>query len=326
MLGYILRRCINIVVVLFGLTLFVFLLLRLAPGSPVNVLAGEMATPERIAELERQFGLDKPLHVQYLDFLTGMFRGDLGESIVYRSSAAELVIERLPATIELTLFATVVTVVVSIPLGVIIALRRQSWVDYGGSLFTLAGVSAPAFWVGIMLILVFSVQLGWTPTSGRGDPLPQAMLEALSGDVGPLTVALKHLILPTITLSAFQLAFLSRMTRSSILEELGQNYVRAARARGLPHSLVLTKHALRNALLPVITVLGLEIGSLIGGAVITEAVFAWPGVGQMLYRAVSGRDYPLAQAGILMIGAFVTLITLFVDLSYGFLDPRIRYR
>lgn len=325
MLRYIVRRLANIVLVLFGLTLFVFLLLRLAPGSPVNLLVGELTTPEQIAELERQFGLDRPLHVQYANFLNDILHGDLGESIVFQSSAAGLVMEHLPATIELTLCATLLTIVVAIPLGVLIAVKRQSWMDYVGTILTMSGVSIPAFWLGIMLILFFAVKLGWVPTSGRGTPLWLAVGDALSGDVGSLRESLRHLALPTITLSSFQMAFLSRMTRSSILEELGQNYVRAARARGLPNVLVLTKHALRNALLPVITVLGLEIGSLIGGAVITEAVFAWPGVGQLLYRAVSGRDYTLAQAGILMIGVFVTFITLLVDLSYGAIDPRIRY-
>ena len=325
MLGYVLRRLANIVVVLFGLTLFVFLLLRLAPGSPVNLLAGEMATQEDIRALERQFGLDKPLPVQYANFLEDLLRGDLGESIVFLSSAADLVLERLPATIELTLCATLLTVVVAIPLGLLIAIKRHSWIDYAGTIFTMSGVSVPAFWLGIMLILLFAVQLDWVPTSGRGEPIWSAVATAFSGNLQPLGESLRHLALPTITLSAFQMAFLSRMTRSSILEELGANYVRAARARGLPYPLVLTKHALRNAILPVITVLGLEIGSLIGGAVITEAVFAWPGVGQLLYRAVSGRDYPLAQAGILIVGAFVTLITLLVDLSYGLIDPRIRY-
>ncbi|HEU5287205.1 MAG TPA: ABC transporter permease [Candidatus Limnocylindria bacterium] len=325
MLRYVVRRTANIVIVLIGMTVFVFLLLHLAPGSPVYRLVGEQTTPEEIVELERKFGLDQPLHVQYLRFVSGALQGDLGTSVIYSTSASDLLIERLPATLELTLAATVLTLIVAIPTGIIISVRRKTWVDYAGTLFTIAGVSVPSFWLGLMLILIFSVDLGWFAVSGKGPPLVDAIVDAVYLDFGTLGKALRHLVLPTITLSAFQLAFLSRLTRSSILEELGQNYVRAARARGLPRFLVITKHALRNALLPVLTVFGLELGSLIGGAVITEGVFAWPGVGQLIFQAVSGRDYPLAQAGILIIGTFVVLLTFLVDLAYGFVDPRIRY-
>lgn len=325
MLRYVVRRTANIVVVLIGMTVFVFLLLHLAPGSPVYRLVGEQTTPEEIVELERKFGLDQPLHVQYLRFVSGALQGDLGTSVIYSTSASDLLFERLPATLELTLAATVLTLVVAIPTGIIISVRRKTWVDYAGTLFTIAGVSVPSFWLGLMLILIFSVDLGWFAVSGKGPPLVDAFVDAVYLEFGTLGESLRHLVLPAITLSAFQLAFLSRLTRSSILEELGQNYVRAARARGLPRFLVITKHALRNALLPVLTVFGLELGSLIGGAVITEGVFAWPGVGQLIFQAVSGRDYPLAQAGILIIGTFVVLLTFVVDLAYGFVDPRIRY-
>lgn len=325
MLRYVVRRTANIVVVLIGMTVFVFLLLHLAPGSPVYRLVGEQTTPEEIVELERKFGLDQPLHVQYFRFVSGALQGDLGTSVIYSTSASDLLFERLPATLELTLAATVLTLIVAIPTGIIISVRRKTWVDYAGTLFTIAGVSVPSFWLGLMLILIFSVDLGWFAVSGKGPPLVDAIVDAVYLEFGTLGESLRHLVLPAITLSAFQLAFLSRLTRSSILEELGQNYVRAARARGLPRFLVITKHALRNALLPVLTVFGLELGSLIGGAVITEGVFAWPGVGQLIFQAVSGRDYPLAQAGILIIGTFVVLLTFLVDLAYGFIDPRIRY-
>lgn len=325
MLGYVVRRTGNIVVVLFGMTIFVFLLLHLAPGSPVYRLVGEQTTPEEIVELERKFGLDQPLPVQYLRFVSGALQGDLGTSVIYSTPASDLLFERLPATLELTLAATLLTLVVAIPTGILISVHRRTWVDYAGTLFTIGGVSVPSFWLGLMLILVFSVDLGWFAVSGKGPPLVDAIVDAVYWEFGTLGESLRHLVLPAITLSAFQLAFLSRLTRSSILEELGQNYVRAARARGLPRSLVIAKHALRNALLPVLTVFGLELGSLIGGAVITEGVFAWPGVGQLIFQAVSGRDYPLAQAGILIIGTFVVLLTFAVDLTYGFIDPRIRY-
>lgn len=325
MIRYIARRAANIVVVLFGMTLFVFLLLHLAPGSPVYRLVGELGTAEDIAALERQFGLDQPLPVQYMRFIGDAVQGDLGTSVIYHTSAAALLFDRLPATIELTLTATLVTIVVAVPLGILISIRRGTWIEHAGTLITISGVSIPSFWLGIMLIIIFAVELGWFATSGKGPPLSDGIVLLLYGEPQSLMETLRRLVLPAITLSAFQMAFLSRLTRSSILEELGQNYVLAARARGLPRFLVITKHALRNALLPVLTVFGLELGSLIGGAVITEGVFAWPGVGQLIFQAVSGRDYPLAQAGILIVGTFVVLTTFLVDLAYGLVDPRIRY-
>ena len=325
MLRYIVRRALNIIVVLFGMTLFVFLLLHLAPGSPVYRLVGELGTAADIAELERQFGLDQPLPVQYLRFITDAVQGDLGTSVIYRTSASSLLFDRLPATIELTLTATFITILVAVPIGILMSIRRGTWVEHLGTLVTISGVSIPSFWLGIMLIIIFSVELGWFATSGKGPPLTDGIVLLFYGEPQSLLETVRRLALPAVTLSAFQMAFLSRLTRSSILEELGQNYVLAARARGLPRFLVITKHALRNALLPILTVFGLELGSLIGGAVITEGVFAWPGVGQLIFQAVSGRDYPLAQAGILIVGTFVVLTSFLVDLTYGLVDPRIRY-
>lgn len=322
---YVVRRIGNAFLVLLGLTLFVFALLRLAPGSPVSYLIGEISTPDEVAVLERMLGLDRPYYEQYGRFLWGLTQGDFGISVIYKTQTLNLVLERMPATIELTLCATLLATLIALPLGLLVAIRRNTWVDYSGSLFGIVGVSVPNFWLGFMLILFFSVMLGVTATSGRGGPLLEAFAALATGDWEPLQRTVRHLALPTITLSAFQLAFLLRMTRSSLLEELGQNYVRAARARGLPRFLVITKHALRNALLPVLTVLGLEIGSLIGGAVVIEAVFSWPGVGHLIYEAVSGRDYPLAQTGILVIGAAVITVTFAVDILYGLVDPRIRY-
>jgi peptide/nickel transport system permease protein len=326
MLTYVIRRMFNMVAVLVLVTVFVFLLLRLAPGSPVYVLVGPDASQEQIQQLTHELGFDQPLYVQYARFIGEIARGDLGTSLIYQSPAARLVTQRLPATIELAGCAIILGLLIAVPLGIVTGVRRQSWIDQAGSLLSLAGVSAPAFWLGAVLIIVFSVELGWFSTSGRGLPLPEAVSRALAGETEPLWNSVRHLVLPTVTLAAFQMAFIARLTRASILEELSQNYVRAARARGMPFFLVVIKHALRNSLLPVITVLGLEISSLIGGTVITESVFAWPGVGQLIFSAVSGRDYPLAQAGILIIAAFVVVIMLLVDISYGLLDPRIRYR
>lgn len=326
MAGYVTRRALNIIVVLLGMTLFVFLLLHLAPGSAVYRLVGEQTTVEQIRALEQQFGLDQPLPVQYVRFVAGLLRGDLGTSIIYSTPASDLMFDRLPATIELALAATLLTLVISVPLGILMAVKRGTPIEHLGTLFAISGVSVPSFWLGVMLIIIFSVELGMFASSGKGPPLVEGVIDLVRfGDPLPLGDALRHLVLPAVTLSVFQMAFLARLTRSSILEELGQNYVVAARARGLPRFLVITKHALRNALLPVITVFALELGSLIGGAVITEAVFAWPGVGQLIFQAVSGRDYPLAQAGILIIGTFVVLMTFVADLSYGLIDPRVRY-
>jgi dipeptide transport system permease protein len=326
MTRYVTRRLANMAAIWIGLTLLVFLLLRLAPGSPVDLLVGENPTPEQIRELNHRFGFDQPLYVQYFTFLSDIVHGRLGTSIAFQAPAADLVFGRLPATIELTLCATAITIALAIPLGVLMGVRRGTWMDRAGTVVAISGVSAPGFWVGVMLAIVFSVKLGWFATSGRGAPLPEAVLALLGGDPEPLGGSLRHLVLPAVTLAAFEMAFVSRIMRSTILEEIRQVYVRAARARGLPFYLVVAKHVVRNALLPVITVLGLELSGLIGGAVIIEAVFAWPGVGQLVYQAVSGRDYPLAQAGILIIGAFVIVINFLVDLSYGVIDPRIRHR
>jgi peptide/nickel transport system permease protein len=313
------------VLVLLCMTLLVFALLRLVPGNPVSFLAGDQATPEDIAVLTHQLGFDQPLPVQYGTFLWAILHGDLGTSIIYKTPAASIVLDRFPATIELSLCAILLTTVTATPLGIVTAVRRGSWVDHFGSMVGIFGVSIPSFWLGFMLILLVSVELGWAATSGRGAPLLPALGLVFTGSLAPLADSIRHLALPVMAMSSFQLAFVSRMARSSILDELGQTYVRAARARGLPLYLVIWKHALRNAMLPILTVLGLEIGSLIGGAVIIETVFAWPGVGQLIFQAIGGRDYPLAQAGIMIVSACVVLVTVGIDMLYGLVDPRIRY-
>ena len=322
---FILRRVGNTVLVLLCMTLLVFALLRLVPGNPVAFLAGDQATPEEIAVLTHQLGFDQPLPVQYGTFLWAILHGDLGTSIIYKTPAAAIVLDRFPATIELSICAILLTILTAIPLGIVTAVRRGSWVDHFGSMVGIFGVSIPSFWLGFMLILLVSVELGWAATSGRGTPLLPALGTAFTGNLAPLVDSIRHLALPVMAMSSFQLAFVSRIARSSILDELGQTYVRAARARGLPMYLVIWKHALRNAMLPIITVLGLEIGSLIGGAVIIETVFAWPGVGQLIFQAIGGRDYPLAQAGIMIVSACVVLVTVGIDMLYGVVDPRIRY-
>lgn len=323
---YLLRRAGNMVLVLLGLTLLVFALLRLAPGNPVDTLLGEDATPELRAEMERKLGMDRSLPVQYLRYVGNFLQGDFGRSIRFSQPALSLVLERFPATLELALSAALLVVTFSIPIGVLVALRRQTWLDYLGTVSTLLGVSMPGFWLGMMLILIFAVHLGWMASSGRGAPLPVSLGALLfQADPAPLIGTLRALGMPAVTLAAFGMAFLTRLTRGNVLEELSRSYVRAALARGLPFSLVVAKHALRNALMPVVTVLGLELGTLVGGAIIIETLYAWPGIGQLIFQAVSARDYPLAQTGILFVGSLVVCFTLAVDIAYSWLDPRIRY-
>jgi peptide/nickel transport system permease protein len=321
---YLVRRVSNALVVMLAVTLFTFTLLHLAPGSPVFMLVDETATQEQIQAVEHALGFDQPLPVQYYNYVTRILRGDLGNSIVFRRSAFGVVLERLPATLELALFATLITILVGIPFGVLMALRPRTFSDTIGSFVTLFGVSTPGFWLGLMFILLFAVELGWLPTSGRGPALTASIGAAFTGHPEQLVDALKHLALPGLTLSASNLAFIARLTRSSVLEELGQLYVRAARARGLPSSLVTLKHVLRNALMPTVTVLGLEVAGIVGGAVIIETVYGWPGVGQLVFQSIGRRDYPLAQGAIFMISSFVVTLTLLVDLAYLYLDPRVR--
>lgn len=324
MLRYLVRRVGNALLVMLAVTLFTFALLHLAPGNPAALMAGEFATADDIARMSEQLGLDKPLPQQYFVYVTSLVRGDFGKSIVFGTPALPLIVQRLPATLELTLLAVLLTLAIAIPFGVVMAVKPRALADYVGALVTLFGVSIPSFWLGIVLILIVAVDLRWLPTSGRGMPLVDAIGAAFSGRPDQVVTTLRYLALPTITLSAFQLAFIARLTRSSVLEELGQTYVRAARARGLPNSLVMLKHVLRNALMPIITVLGIEIAALVGGAVIVETVFGWPGVGQLVFQSISRRDYPLAQGAIVIISSFVVTLSLLVDLAYLRLDPRVR--
>lgn len=321
---YLVRRIVNGLLVMVAVTVFTFSLLHLAPGNPAAFMIGELGTAEDLARMTRQLGLDRPLPEQYVVYLSRLVQGDFGNSILYGSPVLQLIAQRLPATLELTLFATLLTIAIGIPFGVTMAVRPRTLTDHVGALVTLFGVSIPGFWLGIVLILIVAVQLGLTPTSGRGPALIDGIWGVFSGRPDRLSDALRYLVLPTITLSAFQLAFITRLTRSSVLEELGQVYVRAARARGLPQSLVMSKHVVRNALMPIVTVLGLEIGALVGGAVVIETVFGWPGVGQLIYQSISRRDYPLTQGAIVSVSAFIVMLTLLVDLAYVYLDPRVR--
>lgn len=304
MLAELTRRLLSTAVVVLGVVVLVFLLIHLIPGDPVDVMLGEAATAADREALRHQLGLDRPLTTQLGDYLGGLARGDLGQSLQQRRPIVELLAERIPATLELALAALAFTLVLALPLGLLAAVRRNSGWDRGAMAFSLLGVSIPNFWLGPLLILLFAVGLGWLPVSGRDAP--------------------GALILPALTLGLSLAAVLSRMVRSSVLEVLGEDFIRSAYARGLSTRQVLTRHALPNALLPVITVLGLQLGTLLAGAVITEVVFGWPGLGSLTIEAIQGRDYPLVQACVLLISLSYVLVNMLTDLLYAGIDPRIR--
>jgi peptide/nickel transport system permease protein len=304
LLKYFLRRCLYAVFVLLGVATVVFFLTRLT-GNPVAIMLPPDATQAQILSMTKSLGLDKPIYIQYAIYMRDLLRLDFGQSIRYNEPALRIILERLPATIKLASTALVISLLLGIPIGIISALKRDTLLDKGIMVFALFGQTMPSFWLGIMLILIFAVNLRWFPTGGMGD--------------------WKTIILPAITLGLSLMALVSRLLRSSLIEALGADYIRTARAKGLRQWKVVSKHALRNSLLPVVTVIGLEIGSLLGGSVVTETVFAWPGVGQMLVQAINNRDYPLVQAAIIFIAIAFVFINLIVDILYAFIDPRIEY-
>ncbi|RTH03369.1 peptide ABC transporter permease [Thermus scotoductus] len=336
MWSYVLRRLLGLVPVLFGITLLVFLFLQLIPGDPAQAILGERGTPEQLAALREKLGLNKPLYVQYLTFVKNILTGDLGTSAVSTIPVAEELKRRWPATFELALAATLVAVVFGIPVGILAAVRKNSLLDTLSMSLSLVGVSMPVFWLGLLLVYLFAVNLHWLPTGGRlstdlaidfrpitGFLVLDGML-ALKPEV--LMDALRHLVLPALTLGTIPLAILTRITRSAMLEVLSQDYVRTARAKGLAERQVILKHALKNALLPVVTLVGLQFGTLLGGAILTETIFSWPGIGSYIYEGILNRDYPVVQAGVLVVATVFVLVNLLVDLSYALLDPRIQYR
>jgi peptide/nickel transport system permease protein len=305
MRAYVLRRLRQSAVTLLGVSLFVFLILRVLPGDPARMLLPDGAPESAVEELNRHLGLRQPLYVQYGLFLRSVFQGDFGQSFQYRSPALRVVVERLPATIQLTLAAMALTVLFGVSIGIVAAVRRGTRYDYAGTVLAVLGQSLPNFWLGIMLILLFGVTLRWLPTSGF--------------------TSWWHLILPAVTLAAFPTALVARLTRSSMLEILSREFIRTGRAKGLAERAVVLRHALRNAAIPVLTVIGLQIGSLLGGAVITESVFAWPGMGKLIVDAIFSRDFPVVQTVLILSATVFVVINLAVDLLYTVLDPRIRY-
>jgi ABC-type dipeptide/oligopeptide/nickel transport system permease component len=305
MIRFLIRRLLLTIPVLLGAATLVFALIHLVPGDPVQAMLGETASPADVAELRSRLGLDRPLHVQYVDFLRGAVTGDLGTSLRTSQPVVSAIVERLPATLELAAAAMIVAIAIAIPLGIIAAVRAGTPVDHAATTAALIGISVPGFWLGPLLAIVFSVSLGWLPVSGRG--------------------TLAHLILPAITLGAPLAAILARMTRASVIEELRELYVLAARARGVSKARAVLRHAFRNSLIPIVTVVGLQFGAVLTGAVITETIFAWPGVGRLLIQSITFRDYPLVQGCILFIAVTYVSVNLLIDLAYGWLDPRIRY-
>lgn len=334
MLQFLLRRVSLVIPTFFGVTLLTFALIRLIPGDPIELLAGERSlTPERHAEMKARLGLDKPLLEQYGIYIADVFQGDFGKSIVTREPVWSEFFTLFPATIELSLCALILALVVGLPAGILAAVRRGSVFDHSVMGISLTGYSMPIFWWGLLLILLFSVDLGWTPVSGRIsalywiEPVTGFLLidTLLADEPGAFTSAVRHLILPAIVLGTIPLAVIARMTRSSMLEVLGEDYVRTARAKGVPPLQVVAVHALRNALIPVITVIGLQVGVLLSGAILTETIFAWPGIGKWLIESIARRDYPSVQGGVLLVATVVITVNLVVDLLYGFINPRIRH-
>lgn len=303
MAQYILRRLFLSVFVVAGVTIVVFMVVRLS-GDPTALMISSDASAEDVAELRKQMGFDRPVLVQFWEFLTGVVRGDFGDSLRYREPAFGLVVERLSATVQLTVASLLIAVIVALPAGIVSAVKRNTVWDRLAMFLAMFGQSMPVFWFGILLILIVSVQLQWLPSSGSGD--------------------IRHLILPALTLGLYSTARITRLVRSEMLETISQDYVRTARAKGLRERGVLYRHALRNALIPVVTVIGIEAGGMLGGAVITETVFAWPGIGQLAVRSIFNRDYPTIQAIVFTIACLFVLINLVVDVLYAFLDPRVK--
>ncbi len=335
MLRFILSKLLYLIPTFLGITMIAFGFVRVLPGDPVLLMAGERGiTPERHAELSHQLGFDRPIWEQYLDFLGRLLQGDLGNSLVTKKPVLTEFLALFPATIELGLVAIVIATMVGIPVGVIAAIKRGSWFDQVSMTAALVGFSMPIFWWGLLLIILFSGILQWTPVSGRISLLyyfPQVtgfMLidSLLSGQKGAFLSAASHLILPSVVLATIPLAVIARQTRSAMLEVMGEDYVRTARAKGLPSSRVVGVHALRNAMIPVVTTIGLQIGVLMAGAILTETIFSWPGIGKWMIDSISRRDYPVVQSGLLLIAGVVMLVNLAVDLTYGLINPRIRHK
>ncbi|MFW6136184.1 MAG: ABC transporter permease [Chloroflexota bacterium] len=349
MIRYVTQRILSLIPTILGVTLIIFLLLRLIPGDPAVAMLGEHAAKENVERIREQLGLNRPLFLdrealeqgdvraffdsQYIRYLGRLVRGDLGSSIHRRVSISEELSRRFPATMELAFCSMLLAILVGVPVGIVSAARRASVVDSIATVGALIGVSMPIFWLGLMEIMLFAVILQWLPSAGRlGHGTEVTRITSfilvdsiLTGNVQALVEALKHLAMPTVALATIPMAIIARMTRSSMLEVLREDYIRTAHAKGLREGVVLSRHALKNAFLPVITIIGIQTSSLMAGAVLTETIFSWPGIGKWVYDAILGRDYPIVQSGTLLITIVIVMVNLIVDISYAFLDPRIHY-
>jgi peptide/nickel transport system permease protein len=324
MLTYTIRRLALFVPMAAGMVVVTFGLLLLVPGDPAAVLLGQEASAEDIARLRATLGLDDPWYVRLGGYFAALLQGDMGRSIFQNQSVASIIGERLGATVELAFAALVVAIALGFVLGVAAAMFRGSWVDTGAMLLAQFGVSMPVYWLGILLMLAFAVKLGWVPAIGRGEPLGTALWLALTGNPAPLAKSLSHLALPALALGVNSAAIISRLVRTAMIDVLGEDFVRTAYAKGLRRPRVIVRHALRNALLPVVSVIGLRFGALLGGAVLTESIFGWPGLGQLTIAAIGQRDLPLIQGIVLTYAMMFALVNLLVDLSYALIDPRVR--
>ena len=333
---YILRRLFQLVPVLLGISLLVFAFLHLIPGDPAVTMLGDRATPDQVEALRERMGLNEPLPLQYLSFLGSLLTFDLGTSIFTGVPIWEEIKLRWPATFELSVMAMLIALLLGIPAGVVAAVRKNSIVDNLTMSGSLLGVSMPVYWLGLLLVYLFAVNLQWLPPSGRiginvgyeFEPITGFFLfdAIVQGNFAALRDVIAHLVLPAATLSTIPLAILARITRSAMLEVLSQDYIRTARAKGLLEFWVISKHALKNAMLPVVTIVGLEFGTLLGGAILTETIFSWPGIGKWIYEGILQRDYPVVQGGVVFVAFVFVLVNLIVDISYAFLDPRIQYK
>jgi len=331
---YIARRLLALIPVLLGVSLLVFSLVRMIPGDPVIVMLGERARPQDIERVREQMGFNRPIHIQYLEWMGRVLRGDLGNSIINRTPVMDELKQRLPATIEMIIGGMLIGVTVGVSVGILSAIKRNSWLDVVSMFGALIGVSMPIYWLALVLIYVLAVNCSVFPPSARLDVeltvvhrMGFMLIDTLlMSDFKLFLNALWHLILPSFVLSTVIMPIVARLTRSSMLEVLRQDYVRTARAKGLREWAVIVRHALKNALLPVVTVVGLQLGSLLGGALLTETIFSWPGMGLWTYRAILGRDYPIVQGAVLVSATIYIFVNLIVDISYAYLDPRIHYR
>ena len=330
---YAIKRFLTIVPVLIGISLIVFSFIHLIPGDPAVAMLGERATPQRVAEVRAQLGLDKPLYTQYFIYVDKVLHGDLGASILRGDPVLRDLVRRFPATVELAISAILIAIIVGVPMGIISAVWRNSFFDGFSRLVALAGVSMPIFWLGLMLAWFFGVVLRWLPTGFRlGTDVTLVSVTnfyildcLLTKNAAALVSSLRHLILPAVALSTIPMAVIARMTRASLLEVLSQDYIRTAESKGLPQRSVILRHAMRNALLPVMTVTGLQVGRLLAGAILTETIFSWPGIGLWIYESIQARDYPIVQGATLFIATIFVMVNLITDVLYAAVDPRIKY-